>query len=92
MPKVHLSRKETIRVIREASKKPEMLEALLEHLLTPGEYEELLVRTEILKKLLKNEQQRAIAESLGLGVATVTRGSREVRRMTPGIKKIILGK
>jgi TrpR family trp operon transcriptional repressor len=92
MKKKTLSRKETIRIIREASKKPEVLEALLEHMLTPGEYEELLVRTEILKRLLKGEQQRVIAGDLGLGVATVTRGSREVRRMTPVIKKIILSK
>ena len=90
MKKQLLSRKETLRSIQVASKKPEVLEALLEHMLTPGEYDELVVRTEILKRLLKGEQQRVIAKDLGIGIATVTRGSREVQRMTPEIKKIIL--
>ena len=91
MAKKSLSQKETIRILSRSSKKPEVVGAILEHLLTPKENEELWVRVEVLKRLIQGEQQRAIAHDLAIGIATVTRGSREVRRMTPEIKKIILG-
>ena len=55
------------------------LEQRLEALLTPGELSEIEKRLQIVKLLQKGVGQRAIAKSLGVGIATVTRGSRELQ-------------
>jgi TrpR family trp operon transcriptional repressor len=49
-------------------------------ILTPKEISEIATRLEIVKMLKKGMPQRIIAEKLGVGVATVTRGSRELQR------------
>ena len=56
------------------------LEALLHGLLTQKELEELPKRLEIFKMLKKGTAQHEIAEKVGVGVATVTRGSLELQR------------
>ena len=48
-------------------------------ILTPKEIEEISRRLEIIKMLKKGVSQHVIAENLGVGVATVTRGSRELK-------------
>lgn len=57
-------------------------EALLEDLLvgitTEKERQEIPQRVEIVKRLIAGEPQAKIASDLGVGVATVTRGSKEV--------------
>jgi len=50
----------------------------LEGILTPKEILELSQRIEIVKKLKKGEAQRQIASEVGVGIATVSRGSREL--------------
>lgn len=45
---------------------------------TPKEREELVNRLEIVRRLIKGEVQEQIAADLHVGVATVTRGSREL--------------
>lgn len=57
----------------------EAVEDLLEGILTPQEREELVLRLQIVKRLLAGETQHKIARELGVGVATVTRGSRELK-------------
>lgn len=52
---------------------------LLEGLLTPGEYEELAKRWQIVKMMLEGKSHRYIKDSLGVSIATVTRGSRELK-------------
>ncbi len=52
----------------------------LEGILTPKELEEIPTRLQIIKKLKKGEKQHKIAEELGIGIATVTRGSKEIQR------------
>ena len=52
----------------------------LQGILTPQELEQLPIRLQIVKKLKKGEVQRKIADELGVGIATVTRGSRELRK------------
>jgi len=47
--------------------------------LTPGEIEEISQRIEIVKLLKKGVSQHEIAAKLGVGVATVTRGSKELK-------------
>lgn len=48
-------------------------------LLTPKEIEEFITRIKIIKMLKEGMPQVKIAKKLGIGVATVTRGSRELK-------------
>lgn len=52
----------------------------LKGILTPKELDELPTRLEIVKRLKRGEPQHKIAEELGVGIATVTRGSKEIQR------------
>jgi len=51
----------------------------LKAVLTPKELAEIPKRLQIVKLLKKGMPQREIAEKLGVGIATVTRGSKEVQ-------------
>lgn len=53
----------------------EMLGALL----TPSELHSISMRLEIARLLKAGVTQREIAKQLGVGIATVTRGSRELK-------------
>lgn len=55
------------------------VEDFLRGILTPQELEQLALRLQIVKRLKKGETQRDIADDLGVGIATVTRGSRELK-------------
>ena len=61
-------------------KKPQEVEKFLEAILTPQDLEAIPKRLEIAKMLKQGIPQRDIAEKLGLGIATVTRGSRELKK------------
>lgn len=56
----------------------EMLE-FLKGILTPKEFEELKTRLQIVKLIKTGLPHQEIARRLKVGVATVTRGSREIR-------------
>lgn len=60
----------------------EDMENLLFGLLTPKEREEIPTRIQIVKKLKQGIPQHKIAEELGVGIATVTRGAKEVKAGT----------
>lgn len=62
------------------TKSKEQMENLLLGILTPGELDEIQTRLEIVKLLKKKMPQQEIAKKLGVGIATVTRGSREIKR------------
>ena len=51
----------------------------LKGILTPKEFDEMVTRLQIVKLLKKGLPHQEIARRLGVGVATVTRGSRELR-------------
>lgn len=57
----------------------EKIENLLRGLLTPKEIEEFAKRIELVRLLKKGVAQHEIAEKLGMGVATVSRGARELK-------------
>jgi TrpR family transcriptional regulator, trp operon repressor len=59
-------------------KDKDMLEDFLMSITTDKERKELLQRVEIVKRLLAGEPQLKIAKELGVGIATVTRGSKEL--------------
>ncbi len=59
-------------------RKPEDLKQFLTAILTPKELVEISTRLQIVRLLKSGTPQREIAKKLGVGVATVTRGSREL--------------
>lgn len=60
-------------------KKRDDMENFLLGILTPKEIEEIPMRLRIVKMLKKGISQRQIAEKLRVGIATVSRGSREIQ-------------
>lgn len=58
----------------------EEMEDFLFGILTPKELEEIPTRLSIVKMLKKGFPQHKIAEELRVGIATVTRGSREIQK------------
>ncbi|OMH38878.1 Trp family transcriptional regulator [Motiliproteus sp. MSK22-1] len=61
------------------AKNPDSMEKVLHSLLTPSEFHEISKRLQIIKLLQAGMPQRQIAEKLGVGIATVTRGSRALK-------------
>jgi TrpR family trp operon transcriptional repressor len=55
------------------------LKTLILGLLTSGEIEEVAQRIEIVRMLKQGVAQHEIAARLGVGVATVTRGAKEIK-------------
>lgn len=68
--------------------KQENLDQILDLLLTPQEYEEVITRLQIFKKLQAGDTQRDVSEELDVSIATVTRGSREIQQKPEQIKKL----
>lgn len=70
--------KELIEALLKAKNHEDMLD-LLKGLLTIGEINEIACRLQIIKLLKSGVPQREIAQRLKVGIATVTRGSREIK-------------
>lgn len=62
------------------------MEEFLQAVLTPKELDEIPKRIQIVKLLKKGIPQREVTERLGVGIATVTRGSVALR--TKGFKDL----
>lgn len=58
----------------------EKMKNFLVGILTPQEIDEISMRLQIVKMLKKGIPQHEIAERLKIGIATVTRGSKELQR------------
>ncbi len=68
-------------------------EMLLTMLMTPDEREVLLARINIFNELLKGDiSQRQISQMLGVGVATITRGSNELKSRTEEERETLLAR
>lgn len=61
-------------------KNREEMKDFLLGILTPKELEEIPTRLSIVKMLKSGTPQHEIASELGVGIATVTRGSAELKR------------
>ncbi|SHJ52407.1 TrpR family transcriptional regulator, trp operon repressor [Malonomonas rubra DSM 5091] len=59
---------------------PEKMERALCALLTYGELADVANRLQIIEMLQQGVPQRQIAEKLGVGIGTVTRGSHHLKR------------
>lgn len=73
---------------KEASKLTELNKFLLD-ILTHNEYKELAMRWQIVKRLEKGESQRSISKELGVGIATVSRGSRQLGQSSGGFRSAL---
>jgi TrpR family trp operon transcriptional repressor len=77
-------KQELVDVFYKISKNKELAALFLRDILTPNELEAVALRFQIIKRLNNKEDQRSIAGDLGLGVSTVTRGSRMLRNKNGG--------
>ena len=82
-------KKEITEVIYKIAKDKNLLADFVKDILTPREFENIAVRWQIVKRLAKGEHHQGIAEDLHLGVATVTRGSREMRKKEGGFRRAL---
>ncbi|MDD2515651.1 MAG: Trp family transcriptional regulator [Candidatus Gracilibacteria bacterium] len=60
-------------------KTKEELKDFLETILTPKELEQIPIRLEIVRQIKQGIAHHKIAEDLKVGIATVTRGSKELK-------------
>lgn len=60
----------------------------LQAILTPDELEQTALRWQIIKRLLNSDSQRDVAEQLNISLATITRGSREIKHGSGIFQKI----
>ncbi len=70
---------ELVELLLKARSDKDMLD-LLKGLLTVGELKEIAKRVQIVRMLKAGVPQREIAAKLNVGIATVTRGSREIKQ------------
>ena len=63
-----------------AQNSPQEMEKALSDLLTASEFDEVAKRLQIFEMLAAGVPQRQIAESLGVGIATVSRGSNVLKK------------
>jgi len=64
------------------------MDEFLNAVLTPNEYETLVERAEIVRGLLEEKTQRDISEETGASLATISRGSREVKHGSGILQKL----
>lgn len=73
------SKKNTFATLLAAAKNAQEIEELFSALLTPAEKKTLQERVEIVEGLLAEKTQRKISEETGASLATISRGSREIK-------------
>jgi TrpR family trp operon transcriptional repressor len=66
-----------------------LIEDFLRCLLTPAEIADIATRWALVKALDKKIPQREIAETLGLSLCKITRGSRELKKPNSAFKRML---
>lgn len=84
-----MKNKKIVDVIIEIGNNPKLLDKFLFDILTPKEYDEIHKRWEIVKMLHSGVNQHDISKKLGVGVATVTRGSTALKNTKGGFREIL---
>ncbi|MBI4250113.1 transcriptional regulator [Candidatus Uhrbacteria bacterium] len=82
-------KKRFLDALQRASQNAKLLDNFLCDLLTDDEYSELVTRWRIVRELQHGKAQRRIAAGLGVGIATVTRGSKMLKNKKGGFQKIL---
>lgn len=82
-------RSELVGVVGAAAKHKELLAKFLLDLFTPTEFDEIAARWQIVKLLKANVPHHEIAKRTHTAVATVTRGSREMKDLQGGFQTIL---
>ena|SRR3989338_7561895 len=77
-------KKELVEVFSRIKGDKNLMNEFLLDILTPAEFEAMALRWQIVKRLNKGEDYRSIIGELGIGMSTVTRGSRELRNKNGG--------
>ena len=80
---------ELIDLFKLAASDRNLLDALLDDLCTPAELSAMARRWQIIKDLQRDISQRDIADRTGVAIATVTRGSRMLKKPTGGFARLI---
>ncbi len=83
------SNKNLADVIIEIGNNPKLLNEFLTDILTPTEHSEIIKRWEIVKMIHAGIPQHEIAKKLGVGIATVTRGSRVLKNNKGAFAKLL---
>ncbi len=81
--------KEFIDTLMRVAQDKKTLHNFLVGILTPAEHKEIVTRWQIVKRLVEGDTQRTIAKDLEVGIATVTRGSRELTNPVGNLTYII---
>lgn len=89
MRKTQHYKAELLRLLREVARKPDLLNVFLVDILTPAEYDEIARRWQIVKQLNAKIPQRKIAKDLRVGIATITRGARELLDEEGGFMQVL---
>ncbi len=82
-------KREVLLAVQRAAGNRRILDEFLVDLLTPQEYEDLLTRWQIVKRLAAGVPQREIARALNVSIAKITRGSRELRNKQGGFWQLL---
>ncbi len=79
-------------VLQAIASNKHLLRAFLRDLLTPVEYRDTALRWRIVRLLHEGVPQRDIAESLGVSLSKITRGSRELMDEAGGFAEVLRGR
>lgn len=80
---------ELVETLLFVAKDKELFRAFFEDLTTRAERKSMSLRWQVVKRLHKGQTHRSIAGDLGLGISTVTRGSRELGDDNGGFTKTL---
>ncbi len=87
--KISEYKKELLEVFSKLNSDKDFIALFLKDMFTPNEIENLALRWQIIKKLNNKETHRSVAGDLGLGISTVTRGSRMLRNKDGGFHQML---
>lgn len=82
-------KKELVEIFSKIGGDKNFMAEFLVDILTPAEFEALALRWQLVKRLSNGETHRQVAGELGLGIATVNRGARELRNKKGGFNLML---
>ncbi len=82
-------KKEVIDILTAMATDKRVMTDFLTDIMTPAELREIAVRWQIVKKLKAREHHRDIAFELGIGLGTITRGSRTLMNPAGGFNQAL---